>query len=135
VPTVVPGRPPPVLPQLPPPYLVSPFLFVHAGIRPASRSPIRTPRTSSGSARSFFHARTALPYTVVFGHTPNTRCAHRAAVSHRSRYRPRVREQAELPRRRGPATRTSRARRSPRDDPRPRTCVRRRALVGVDRCR
>lgn len=51
-------------------YLAPPFLFVHAGIRPAVALEDQTPEDLMWIREEFFLCPHALPYTVVFGHTP-----------------------------------------------------------------
>lgn len=51
-------------------YLAPPFLFVHAGIRPGVPLADQTPEDLLWIREDFFLRPHALPYTVVFGHTP-----------------------------------------------------------------
>jgi serine/threonine protein phosphatase 1 len=51
-------------------HLASPFLFVHAGIRPGVALADQSPEDLLWIREEFFSRPHALPYTVVFGHTP-----------------------------------------------------------------
>jgi serine/threonine protein phosphatase 1 len=51
-------------------YLVPPFLFVHAGIRPGLALADQDEEDLLWIREEFFTRPHALPYTVVFGHTP-----------------------------------------------------------------
>jgi serine/threonine protein phosphatase 1 len=52
-------------------HLAPPFLFVHAGIRPGIALTDQSDEDLLWIREEFFLRRHALPYTVVFGHTPS----------------------------------------------------------------